>query len=85
MSGADQQLIEAVDLAATGDWQGAHEIVQELDGNPVASWIHALVHRLEGDLDNAGYWYRRCGKKPDPSLPVEAELEQIRAAIGKRR
>jgi hypothetical protein len=81
MSNRDERLIEAVNHAAAGDWQRAHEIVQALEGNRVASWIHALVHRLEGDLDNARYWYRRCGKQLDISLSAEAELEHIRAAI----
>ena len=81
MASPDQPLLDAVDHAAAGDWQRAHEIVQELEDDPLASWIHALVHRLEGDLPNARYWYRRCGKQPDPSGSVAVELEQIRAAI----
>jgi hypothetical protein len=82
MASLHQQLIEAVDHAAAGAWQQAHEIVQEHEEDQVACWIHALVHRIEGDLDNARYWYRRSGRKLEPGLSVEAELAQVRSAIG---
>ena len=54
MAGAD--LRRAADLLAVGDWQAAHQIVQD-DGSPLAAWLHGIVHTLEGDLDNARYWY----------------------------
>ncbi|MFN0317483.1 MAG: hypothetical protein ACKVQA_20865 [Burkholderiales bacterium] len=59
-----------------GDWQAAHEIVQNLE-DPLAYWLHALVHRLEGDLDNARYWYRRAERTFDPGLCVADELAMI--------
>jgi hypothetical protein len=80
VSALERQLREALDHAAAGDWQRAHEIVQEHEESDVANWIHALVHRMEGDLDNARYWYRRCGRKP-ADLSAAAEVEQIRAAL----
>jgi hypothetical protein len=47
--------------AAKGDWDAAHKIVQvESDAN--SAWVHAYLHRVEGDLSNAGYWYRQAGK-----------------------
>jgi hypothetical protein len=46
---------------AKSNWSKAHEIVQELE-NKEAAWIHAYLHRKEGDDWNAGYWYRRAGK-----------------------
>jgi hypothetical protein len=82
MPGLDEKLIEAVEHAAGGAWERAHEIVQEHEDDRVACWIHALVHRIEGDLDNARYWYRRCGRTVEGGLSVEAELAQIRSAIG---
>jgi hypothetical protein len=82
MSSLDAQLIEAVDHAVAGAWEKAHEIVQELEENAVACWIHGLVHRIEGDLDNARYWYRRSGRKFDAGVSVETELAQVRSAIG---
>ena len=82
MDSADRRLVDAVDFAATGDWQRAHEIVQEMDGDRIASWIHALVHRLEGDLDNARYWYRRAGQSYEAYSDPKAELAAIKAVLG---
>ena len=48
-------------LDGHGDWEGAHEIAQELP-DPDGAWLHAYLHRKEGDLPNAGYWYRRAGR-----------------------
>lgn len=61
--------------AGKGDWSRAHKIVQDEKGVD-AAWVHAYLHRVEGDPGNAGYWYRRAGK-PDASGPVEAEWEQM--------
>jgi hypothetical protein len=44
-----------------GDWTKAHEIAQDIDGRD-AAWVHAYLHRREGDLPNAAYWYRQAGK-----------------------
>ena len=61
-------LFEALDLLKTGNFQpsaqldAAHEISQNHEGVPHFDWVHALVHRIEGDDANAGYWYRRAGK-----------------------
>jgi hypothetical protein len=46
---------------AKSDWKQAHERAQEDEG-PEASWVHAYLHRKEGDQENAAYWYRRAGK-----------------------
>ena len=46
-----------------GSWEQAHEVAQEVDG-PDGAWVHAYLHRKEGDLGNAGYWYRRAGRQP---------------------
>jgi hypothetical protein len=61
--------------AAKGGWARAHEIVQD-EEDVDAAWVHAYLHRVEGDLGNAGYWYRRAGK-PVASGPVEAEWEKM--------
>ena len=54
-----------------GDWTKAHDIVQD-DSGSEAAWIHAYLHRKEGDDWNAGYWYRRAGKEHcRASLDVE--------------
>src|SRR5262249_23007348 len=57
--------------AAKEDWDKAHRIVMDEAGKDCA-WVHAYLHRLEGDLDNAGYWYTRAGKAAaSGSLPAE--------------
>nr|WP_218625895.1 hypothetical protein [Bradyrhizobium sp. dw_411] len=61
--------------AAKGDWNKAHSIAQDEETSE-GSWVHAYLHRVEGDLGNAGYWYRRAGK-PVANGPLEAEWEQI--------
>ena len=61
--------------AAKGQWDEAHKIVQD-EETADAAWVHAYLHRVEGDLGNAGYWYRQAGK-PAASGALEAEWEQI--------
>jgi len=46
-----------------GNWEQAHEVAQEVE-DPEGAWVHAYLHRKEGDLGNAGYWYRRAGRPP---------------------
>jgi hypothetical protein len=59
---------------ARGDWEGAHDAAQRDDGRNGA-WVHAYLHRKEGDLSNASYWYGRAGRdNPDVSLEREWEL-----------
>lgn len=68
-------------LAGTGAWDQAHDIVESLP-EPDASWIHAMLHRDEGDLSNAGYWYHRAGKSmPASSTSIADELRQITSAL----
>jgi hypothetical protein len=56
---------------AMGNWSRAHEIIQNIDDKNGA-WIHAYLHRKEGDTGNADYWYRRAGRKrPDITLTEE--------------
>ncbi len=63
--------LHALWLDAKGNWDDAHQIVQQLS-TPAACWVHAYLHREEGDLGNASYWYSRAGKpKPDSSLQDE--------------
>ncbi|MFM7838026.1 MAG: hypothetical protein ACKO6K_00545 [Chitinophagaceae bacterium] len=54
-----------------GHWDNAHQLIQDLDTQD-AAWVHAYLHRKEGDLANADYWYRRAGRKrPDLSWQEE--------------
>ena len=61
--------------AAKGDWDQAHRIVQD-EATAGAAWVHGYLHRVEGDLGNAGYWYRRAAK-PVATASLEAEWEQM--------
>jgi len=65
--------------AAKGDWQAAHRIVQDED-TADAAWVHAYLHRVEGDLGNAGYWYRQAGR-PAAKDTLETEWERIVSAL----
>src|SRR4051794_25650081 len=65
--------------AAKGEWDRAHELVQD-DPSREAAWVHAYLHRVEGDLGNAGYWYRRAGK-PAATGSLEAEWAAIAADL----
>jgi len=76
-----EKLRAAVDHALGGDWQKAHLIVQEYEDDPTAAWIHAVVHRIEGDLANAGYWYRRCRRALREEVSTHDELREIAAAL----
>jgi hypothetical protein len=71
--------LQALWWAARGDWQRAHECAQADEGGP-ADWVHAYLHRVEGDLPNARYWYARAGK-PAASGPFEAEWDSIAQSL----
>jgi hypothetical protein len=70
--------------AAKGQWDAAHKMVQD-ESSADAAWVHAYLHRVEGDLGNAGYWYRQAGQ-PVATDPLENEWERMASALlgGKR-
>jgi hypothetical protein len=73
-------LARAVELLEAGVWQQAHEIVQRKK-SPLAAWLHGIVHTLEGDLDNARYWYDKAGRAfPGPEA-VRAEIAAARQRV----
>jgi hypothetical protein len=73
-------LARAVELLEARDWQGAHEIVQK-DSSGLAAWLHGIVHTIEGDLDNARYWYRKAERDfPGPEA-LERELAAARRTL----
>jgi hypothetical protein len=65
--------------AAKGQWDQAHKIVQD-ENSADAAWVHGYLHLVEGDLGNAGYWYRRAGK-PVAVDPFEIEWARMVAAL----
>ncbi|MCG6953614.1 MAG: hypothetical protein LJE90_14680 [Betaproteobacteria bacterium] len=73
----ESELLDAVRRAREGDWHGAHEIVQRHEGDARADWIHAVLHRIEGDSGNAEYWYRRCASVASRAASPQAELALI--------
>ena len=64
---------------AKGDWDAAHKIVQD-ESDTNSAWVHAYLHRVEGDLGNAGYWYRQAGE-PVATDALDAEWERIASAL----
>ena len=66
-------------LLRAGDWKSAHAIVQE-DASVLGCWAHGIVHVLEGDTDNARYWYRRARREWPERFDVPAELAALAAA-----
>lgn len=73
------ELKRALDLADGGEWDAAHRIVQQHEDR-LSCWLHANLHREEGDLNNAGYWYSRVGREPHQGSIAEERVE-IRAAL----
>jgi len=71
--------VQALWWAAKGDWEKAHQIVQD-DESREAAWVHAYLHRVEGDLPNASYWYRTAGKQAAAGA-LEEEWSAIAAAL----
>ncbi len=62
-------------FAGRGEWERAHEVAQDTEDRDGA-WVHAHLHRQEGDFANAGYWYRRAGR-PAADGPIRTEWEAI--------
>jgi hypothetical protein len=76
-----QDMIRAVDLAIAGDWDGAHKIAQQDETDPTSCWIHAVLHKIEGDAGNARYWYARAGQSYEAFPDPKAELAAIKALL----
>ncbi len=72
--------VQALWWAARGDWDRAHGCAQDGEGQGDCDWVHAYLHRVEGDLGNAGYWYRQAGR-PVPAVALDAEWEDIARAL----
>ena len=64
---------------ARGEWDEAHHIIQDVP-DKTASWIHAYLHRKEGDISNADYWYNQAGRKR-PAVSLNEEWEEIVKAL----
>lgn len=74
-------LIKALELALNGEWDASHKIVQEFSDH-YANWIHAVLHKIEGDEWNSRYWYKRTnGKNYEDFQDAQAELIQIQSLL----
>jgi hypothetical protein len=74
--------ITAINLLADGQWEASHACIQAYD-DALSCRIHGLLHRIEGDLPNAAYWYRRAGM----TMPVDdsdVELSELKASVHDR-
>jgi hypothetical protein len=74
--------VQALWWDAKGDWDKAHTHAQAQD-DEVGAWVHAYLHRKEGDQDNAGYWYRRA-RKPHAKITLEEEWRAIAESLLER-
>ena len=73
--------LRALWFEAKGDWESSHDIAQDMH-NELGSWMHAYLHRKEGDRFNAGYWYRQA-RRNYPEISLDAELrEMVRFVLG---
>lgn len=71
----------AIGRLEQGDWEAAHQIVQD-DPSDLGSWAHGIVHLMEGDQWNARYWYRKAGRRLPAKADVSAEIAALKAAAG---
>ena len=72
----------AIEAALAGDWDRAHKVIQELD-DPLACWVHAILHKIEGDAANSRYWYAQSGgRRYEDFGDPRAELRAALAAAG---
>jgi hypothetical protein len=85
MNPMNDDLLKAVELALAGDWDAAHNLVQQYEGDDTASWIHAVLHKIEGDQSNSHYWYRRASQMEHAKDEPRAELATIQAELRSRQ
>jgi hypothetical protein len=83
MADLNNDLLRAVELALAGDWDAAHQLVQQYE-DETAAWIHAVLHKMEGDLGNARYWYRRANRMDHVDDEPREELAAIQAGLGSK-
>jgi len=81
MSALKNELLKAVELALAGEWDAAHDLVQQYESDVTAAWIHAVLHKVEGDLGNARYWYHHAGQMEHVNDEPRAELAVIKAEL----
>ena len=83
MASREEDLTRAVDVALAGDWETAHALEQRHEGDATADWLHAVLHKIEGDVGNSRYWYARVAHTFEEYADPRAELAAIRASISR--
>ena len=78
MSAPKDELLHAIELALAGQWDAAHQLVQQYEDDPTAAWIHAVLHKVEGDPGNARYWYHRANQLQHVADEPKSELAAIK-------
>jgi len=79
----NSQLSSAVTFALNGEWQQAHMIAQE-SNDVMACWIHAVLHKIEGDESNSRYWYARSNANYEDYADANAELQAIALSLNQQ-
>jgi hypothetical protein len=76
-----KQLLIAVQAALKGEWDQSHNITQTYS-DPIANWVHAVLHKMEGDEWNSKYWYAKTdGKKYEDFTDTTKELNEIQVSL----
>jgi len=81
MRATNDELLKAVELALAGEWNAAHNLVQQHENDATAAWIHAVLHKVEGDLGNARYWYQRADQMKHVADEPREELAGIQVEL----
>lgn len=84
-SAVKNDLLSAIEAALAGDWDRAHRTVQQDETDPLACWIHAVLHKIEGDAGNSRYWYARSAHSYGEFADPRQELVAIRREVEARR
>ena len=77
----NDDLVRAIDLALDDQWDESHAIAQRYESDTTARWIHAVLHKIEGDLANSRDWYRQAGRLEWVAKEPLDELRSIRATL----
>ena len=79
---SNNSLVKALELAINDEWDASHKIVQEMHSN-YSNWIHAVLHKIEGDESNSRYWYAQTDHEYDEYQDPLDELRVIQSELTK--
>jgi hypothetical protein len=80
-----QKLLNGIELAKAGRWDEAHGVAQSLEGDQRADWLHAILHKIEGDAANSRYWYSRTHYKYETFADSAGELDALEKELEAER